>query len=102
MQDEIKTVLSALARVQDHLGPLPELLKELSTPSIQLAPVLEVQKAEIMKLEMQISQKQESDAYKLSEKLADLQLQMSEQSLKGRMDAIKERIDQAVEGFGQR
>jgi hypothetical protein len=111
MQEETKKVLGALARVQDFLGQLPERIKELSTLGEQLAPVLQAQADEIVKLDRLIEQKHESDAFKLSEKLADLQkkvaaaqerhgqLEASERSLQGRLSDIRERVEKASEGF---
>jgi chromosome segregation ATPase len=109
--DSIKQVLRALSKVQDHLAQLPDLIRELSTLGEKLPPILRGQEEEIAKLDRQIAQKQETDQFKLSEKLASLtaqvaraqerhdQLAASEQSLKGRMDAIRERIDNAVSTF---
>jgi chromosome segregation ATPase len=109
--DSVKQVLRALARVQDYLGQLPELTRELNDVAAKLAPVLQAQAGEIVKLDRQITEKQQTDQFKLSEKLASLtaqvaraqerhdQLAASEQSLKGRMDAIRERIDNAVSTF---
>ena len=79
--------------------------------SAQLAPILQGQSDEIAKLERLIEQKHESDAFKLSEKLADLQkkvaaaqerhgqLEASERSLQGRLSDIRERVEKASEGF---
>jgi chromosome segregation ATPase len=109
--DEIKEVLRALAKVQDHLGQLPDFCKELSALSEKLAPVLKAQEDEIAKLGRQIAEKQETDAFKLGEKLADLQkkvaeaqqrhaqLEASEGSLKGRLQEIREKVEKATEGF---
>ena len=109
--DDIRKVLRALEQVQAHLAQLPELLKDLNALGEQLAPVLKGQAEEIAKLERLIEQKHESDAFRLSEKLTALtaqvaraqerhdQLAASEQSLNRRMDAIRERIDNAVSTF---
>jgi chromosome segregation ATPase len=111
MQEETKKVLGALARVQDYLGQLPERIKELNALSAQLAPVLQAQADEIVKLDRQIAEKHESDAFKLSEKLADLQtkvaaaqqrhaqLEASERSLQGRLNDIRATVEKASEGF---
>jgi hypothetical protein len=40
MDDDIRKVLGALDRVQDHLAQLPDLIKELNALGEQLAPVL--------------------------------------------------------------
>jgi chromosome segregation ATPase len=111
MNDETKEVLRALARVQDYLGQLPDLIRELSTLSEKFPPILRGQEEEIAKLDRQIAEKQETDAFKLSEKLADLQkkvaeaqlrhtqLEQSERSLRGRLSDIRERVEKASEGF---
>jgi chromosome segregation ATPase len=109
--DEIKQVLRAFARVQDFLGQLPERIKELSTLGEQLAPVLQAQADEIVKLDRQIAEKRDTDAHKLSAQLADLQkkvaeaqqrhsqLEASENSLQARLSDIREKVEKAVEGF---
>jgi hypothetical protein len=109
--DSTKQVLRTLARVQDYLGQLPDLCKELSGLSEKLAPVLQGQADEIAKLDRLIEQKHESDAFKLSEKLVDLQkkvaeaqlrhtqLEQSERSLQGRLSDIRERVEKASEAF---
>jgi hypothetical protein len=87
------------------------LLKELNALSAQLAPILQGQSDEIAKLERLIEQKHESDAFKLSAQLTDLQkkiaeasvrhsqLEASEASLKGRLQEIREQVEQSVEAF---
>jgi chromosome segregation ATPase len=111
MDDDIRKVLGALDRVQDHLAQLPDLIKELNALGEQLAPVLKGQAEEIAKLDRLIEQKHESDAFKLSAQLTALtaqvaraqerhdQLAASEQSLKGRLDEIREKVEKATEGF---
>jgi len=110
-EDEIKQVLRALARVQELLGQLPDLLRELNDVAAKVAPLLKGQEEEMAKLDRQITEKQETDAFKLSEKLADLQkkvgeaqqrhaqLEASERSLQGRLSDIRERVEKASEGF---
>jgi chromosome segregation ATPase len=109
--DSVKQVLRALSKVQDHLARLPELSRELSDVAAKLAPVLQAQADEIAKLDRQIAEKQETDAFKLSEKLAGLQkqvaaaqerhaaLEASERSLQGRLNDIRATVEKASEGF---
>ena len=103
--EEVKQVLRALEQVLGHLGQLPDLCRELSALSEQLAPVLQGQSDEIAKLDRMISEKQETDAFKLSEKLAALttavaakqekhdQLEASERSVQERINALRERLN---------
>jgi chromosome segregation ATPase len=109
--NDVKQVLRALARIQDYLKQLPDLTRELNDVAAKLAPVLKGQAEEIARLERLIEQKHETDQFKLSAQLVDLQkqvaraqerhaaLEASERSLQGRLSDIRERVEKASEGF---
>jgi chromosome segregation ATPase len=111
MQEEIRKVLSSLEQVQYHLSLLPELCKELSALGATLPPLLKSQAEELARSQAQIREVRENEVFKATEKLVELekkiadaqqrhsQLEASEKSMLGRLDAIRERVEKAWEGF---